>query len=148
MSLPSLIPRDVLFGNPERATPQISPDGAMLAYLAPVDGVLNVWVGPADKIADAKPITKDTGRGIREAHWAYDNTHVLFLQDEGGDENWKVRFLSAYLLKKLRGEELMNAREALSKATQDKEEAVREVASLALKKAEEDGAKQHEGTQK
>jgi hypothetical protein len=36
----SLIPREVLFGNPERADPQISPDGTQLGYLAPVDGVL------------------------------------------------------------------------------------------------------------
>ncbi len=40
-----LIPRDVLFGNPEKATPLISPDGKRMAYLAPVNDVLNVWVG-------------------------------------------------------------------------------------------------------
>jgi hypothetical protein len=39
-----LIPREVLFGNPERADPQISPDGSQIGYLAPVDGVLNVWI--------------------------------------------------------------------------------------------------------
>ncbi len=42
---PPLIPRDVLFGNPVKAGPQISPDGTRLSYLAPSDkGVLNVWV--------------------------------------------------------------------------------------------------------
>jgi len=40
-----LIPREVLFGNPDKASPRISPDGARLAYLAPMDGLLNVWVG-------------------------------------------------------------------------------------------------------
>ncbi|PYX80723.1 MAG: S9 family peptidase, partial [Acidobacteria bacterium] len=40
----SLIPRKVLFGNPERSSPQISPDGTRLGYLAPDQGVLNVWV--------------------------------------------------------------------------------------------------------
>jgi len=39
-----LIPREVLFGNPERTSPEISPDGTQLGYLAPVDGVLNVWI--------------------------------------------------------------------------------------------------------
>jgi hypothetical protein len=34
------IPLEVLFGNPERVQPQLSPDGARLAYIAPVDGVL------------------------------------------------------------------------------------------------------------
>src|SRR5262245_30754393 len=51
-----LIPRDVLFGNPDKTSPQISPDGKFLSYLAPVDGVLNVWVGPADKPDEAKPV--------------------------------------------------------------------------------------------
>ena len=40
-----LIPRKVLFGNPDKASPRISPDGKQLSYLAPVDGVMNVWVG-------------------------------------------------------------------------------------------------------
>ena len=47
-----LIPRSVLFGNPERADPQISPDGTQLGYLAPVDGVLNVWVRTLGKTDD------------------------------------------------------------------------------------------------
>ncbi len=44
-NLPPLIPREILFGNPAKESPRISPDGKRLAYLAPVDGVLNVWVG-------------------------------------------------------------------------------------------------------
>ena len=60
-----LIPRSVLFGNPDKATPRLSPDGARLAYLAPSDGVLNVWVGPTADPGSAVPVTSDTGRGIR-----------------------------------------------------------------------------------
>lgn len=41
-----LIPREILFGNPERVSPHISPDGTRLAWIAPHDGVLNVWVAP------------------------------------------------------------------------------------------------------
>lgn len=85
-----LIPRDVLFGNPERAAPQLSPDGKWISYLAPVDGVLNVWAGPVDKPAEAKPVTADKKRGIRQYFWAYTNQHILYLQDEGGNENWNV----------------------------------------------------------
>jgi dipeptidyl aminopeptidase/acylaminoacyl peptidase len=85
-----LIPRDVLFGNPDRASPHLSPDGKFLSFLAPVNGVLNVWVGPADNPKEAKPVTDDKKRGIRTHMWAYTNKHILYLQDADGDENWHV----------------------------------------------------------
>ena len=88
--LPPLIPRDVLFGNPDKAGPQISPDGKHLAYLAPDDkNVLQVWVRPIDK-AEAKKITSDEKRGIRQYFWAHDGKHLLYLQDMGGDENFHL----------------------------------------------------------
>ncbi len=86
----TLIPRQVLFGNPDRASPLLSPDGTKIGYLAPVNGVLNVWVGPAEDPAAAKPVTNDTSRGIRTYFWAYTNKHILYLQDKNGDENWRV----------------------------------------------------------
>jgi dipeptidyl aminopeptidase/acylaminoacyl peptidase len=92
-SLPPLIPREVLFGNPEMAQPRLSPDGRRLAYLAPVDGVLNVWVGPVDSLVgseDYSPVTKDRKRGIRIYFWAEDNEHIVYLQDVGGDEDWRI----------------------------------------------------------
>ena len=52
-----LIPRQVLFGNPDKAMVRLSPDGTMISYLAPVDGVMNVWVGPAEDPASAEPVT-------------------------------------------------------------------------------------------
>jgi len=85
-----LIPREILFGNPDRAGAQVSPDGKQLAFLAPLDGVLNVWVAPSDKPSAAKAVTKDTNRGIRRYFWAYTNQHIVYLQDKGGDENWRV----------------------------------------------------------
>ncbi|HEY8505315.1 MAG TPA: S9 family peptidase, partial [Gemmataceae bacterium] len=87
---PGLIPRNVLFGNPDKAAPELSPDGKYLAYLAPVEGVLNVWVGPADDPAKAKPVTADKKRGIRNYFWAYTGEHILYIQDADGDENWHV----------------------------------------------------------
>jgi len=89
MSLPDLIPLEILFGNPERAGAQLSPDGTRLAYLAPRDGVLNVWVGDVDG-DDFQPVTADTVRGVRMYQWAHDGRHLLYLQDTGGDENWRV----------------------------------------------------------
>lgn len=86
----SLIPRDILFGNPDRITARISPDGSSLSFLAPVNGVLNVWVGPAAAPNEARPVTYDTYRGIRSYTWGYANDSILYLQDRNGDENWRI----------------------------------------------------------
>lgn len=85
-----IIPRKVLFGNPDKIQPSLSPDGVHLAFLAPVDGVLNIWVGPADDPDAARPVTHDRGRGIQEYFWAYTNKHILYIQDRDGDENWRI----------------------------------------------------------
>lgn len=85
----SLIPRDTLFGNPIKTNPQVSPDGTMLAYVAPLDGVLNVWVRSMAE-EDDRPVTQDTGRGIQVFRWMGDNAHILYIQDLDGDENWHL----------------------------------------------------------
>ena len=88
---PALIPRAVLFGNPERILPQVSPDGTMLAWIAPAHAVLNIWVREIDKpAAAARAITADPKRGIRDFFWQYDSKHVIYLQDHDGDENWHL----------------------------------------------------------
>src|SRR5258705_11730610 len=84
-----LIPRTALFGNPVKAQARLSPDGRYISFLAPQNGVLNVWLAPFGKLDAAQPITADKKRGIRQHHWADDGRHILFLQDEGGDENWR-----------------------------------------------------------
>jgi len=88
--LPPLIPRQVLFGNPERTAPQLSPDGNHLAYLAPDDrNVLQVWLkgegGAPDRV-----LTRDEKRGIRGFSWAFDGVHLLYHQDRDGDENFHL----------------------------------------------------------
>lgn len=85
-----LIPRKVLFDNPDKAALRISPDGKHISYLAPVNGVLNVWVAPIDSPNQAVVVTNDTLRGIRIYFWAYTNDHIIYLQDVGGDENWQL----------------------------------------------------------
>src|SRR5712691_5947032 len=90
-----LIPRKVLFGNPERVSPRLSPDGTRLAWIAPSGGVLNVWFAPVSPRSgvdwsQAVVVTDDTDRGIRTFAWAHDNKHLLYLQDVGGDENWRL----------------------------------------------------------
>jgi len=86
----TLIPRTRLFGNPTRAQAQISPDGRWLSWLAPKEGVLNIWVAPATDMGSARVITDDRKRGIRFHAWAKTSAHVLFVQDEGGTEDWHV----------------------------------------------------------
>ena len=87
---PTLIPREVLFGNPERASPEVSPDGKLLAYLAPDDkNVLQVFVRSLGKKDDRK-VTNDPKRGIRQYFWAFDGKHLLYLQDTAGDENFHL----------------------------------------------------------
>ena len=87
-----LIPRKILFGNPDRGSPEVAPDGRRLAHIEPVDDVLNVWVG--DLAGDtARPVTSDTDRGIRSYSWAADGRHLIYLQDSGGDENWHLHIV-------------------------------------------------------
>jgi dipeptidyl aminopeptidase/acylaminoacyl peptidase len=82
-----LIPRARFFGNPEKARARLSPDGKRLAFAAPVDGVINVWVSPDDDPAKAKPVTFDKHRGVMSYFWAYTSKHILYTQDKNGDED-------------------------------------------------------------
>lgn len=87
-NLPPLIPREILFGNPERKDPQISPDGKYLTYLAPdKKNVMQVWIRTVGK-QDDRMLTADKKRGIQAHFWTYDGKQLIFQQDSDGDENW------------------------------------------------------------
>lgn len=86
---PELIPRTVLLGNPEKMKARLSPDGTRVAYVAPVDNVLNVWVKTLGQ-DDDHVVTHDDKRGIYEYFWAHDGRHLMYLQDKDGDENWRL----------------------------------------------------------
>ncbi|MCW4043267.1 MAG: S9 family peptidase [Candidatus Bathyarchaeota archaeon] len=85
-----LIPRKVLFGNPDHITVRLSPDGTKISFLAPINDVLNVWVGPIEDPTSARPVTKDTDRGIYRYFWSYTNEHIIYIQDKAGEENWRI----------------------------------------------------------
>lgn len=89
-----LIDRAVLFGNANRSQGRISPDGRYLSWLAPHNGVMNIWVAPSDAPEQARVVTSDTGRGIPIHRWAYTNDHILYTQDKGGNENTQVYAVS------------------------------------------------------
>jgi len=83
-----LIERAKLFGNPTRTAARISPDGKWLSWIAPRDGVMNVWVAPFDKPDAARPLTAEKTRPIRTVFWSPDSKQLLFINDKGGDENF------------------------------------------------------------
>lgn len=85
---PPLIERTKLFGNPSRTAGRVSPDGKWLSWLAPRDGVLNIWVAPVADPAKARPLTAEKVRPIRAYFWAPDASKILFINDKGGDENF------------------------------------------------------------
>jgi len=93
VALPPVIPRSVLFGNPDRSSPTLSPDGSLLGYVAPEDGVLNVWVEPLDGSAPARAVTHDRDRGVRTYAFCHDDRSLVYLQDTAGDESWRLSVL-------------------------------------------------------
>jgi dipeptidyl aminopeptidase/acylaminoacyl peptidase len=88
LSAVPLIPRATLFGNPVRSQGKISPDGKQFAFIAPRDGVMNLWVAPIAKPDAARPLTAEKLRPIRQYFWSPDSKQLLFVNDKGGDENF------------------------------------------------------------
>ena len=89
--MPPLIDREVFFGNPEYAGAQISPDGKYISFIKPLSGTLNVFVKGIDEpFESARPMTNDQKRPVRQYFWSRDGKYILFVQDNGGDENFNV----------------------------------------------------------
>jgi len=86
----NLIPRKTLFGNPDKTSVRISPDGQFVSYIAPLNGTLNIYVSQIDNLTEAMPITSDSHRGIMRYMWATDSKHILYMKDKNGDENWQL----------------------------------------------------------
>jgi dipeptidyl aminopeptidase/acylaminoacyl peptidase len=83
-----LIERTKLFGNPSRNAGRVSPDGKWLSWLAPRDGMMNIWVAPIGDPTHARPLTAEKVRPIRSYFWSPDASMILFINDKGGDENF------------------------------------------------------------
>jgi dipeptidyl aminopeptidase/acylaminoacyl peptidase len=89
--LPPIVDRDLFFGDPEIAGPQLSPDGEWMTFLRPHLGVRNIWIKGIDEpFESARPITADTTRPVGGYFWSRDSQYVLYVQDRGGDENFHV----------------------------------------------------------
>lgn len=85
----SLIPRKVLLSNPERERPALSPDGKWISFLAPHEGILNIWTQDRTT-GEMKVLTQEKQRGIYNYKWAFDNQHILYTHDADGSENSKL----------------------------------------------------------
>ncbi|HEX6510255.1 MAG TPA: S9 family peptidase [Chloroflexota bacterium] len=89
--LPPLIDRELFFGDPEITGAELSPDGAFISFLKPLNGVRNIWVKRTDAPFDqARPISNDRKRPISGYFWSRDSKYVLYVQDQAGDENFNV----------------------------------------------------------
>jgi len=88
---PPIIDRELFFGDPEISGAQISPDGSHVTFLKPFKGVRNIWVKAVDQLFDkARPLTADTTRPVTGYFWSRDSKYVLYVQDKGGDENYRI----------------------------------------------------------
>ncbi len=86
-----LIDREIFFGNPVISGAQLSPDGQYITFIKPLDGTMNIWIKKIDQdFDDAYPLTNDTNRPITSYFWSRDSRYVLYVQDKGGDENYRV----------------------------------------------------------
>jgi dipeptidyl aminopeptidase/acylaminoacyl peptidase len=88
---PVLIPRRVLFAPAERTRASISPDGTRLVWLAPHQGIVNLWLAPLDDLGKARPITQATDRDISPTYWWLPSGRfIVFFREQAGDENWQA----------------------------------------------------------
>jgi len=89
--LPPLIDRELLFGNPEIAGGQISPDGKYLSFLKPWNGTLNIWVKKvSEPFSAARLLTTEAKRPVPGYGWTWDGKYVAYVKDNDGDENYNL----------------------------------------------------------
>ncbi len=112
---PPIISRDVLFGNPDRSAVRLSPDGTVISWVAPLDGVMNVWVAPLADIKAARAVTFDKDRGVRRYRWAHTSRHLLYSQDEDGNENFRVYSLDLITMRAIALTPEKNVRASVAK---------------------------------
>jgi len=82
------IPLRDFFRNPEKAGFEVSPDGKSIAFLQPWENRLNIHVQTRGK-PETLRVTGVKERDIRQYLWK-GNDHLVFLKDDGGDENFHV----------------------------------------------------------
>ena len=82
------LPHQNLIAVKEVSDFKVSPDGAIMAHLAPHEGFLNLWVG--SKGGRHLQLVTQQSRSVSEYWWQYDSQHLLYLHDPDGAENWHL----------------------------------------------------------
>jgi dipeptidyl aminopeptidase/acylaminoacyl peptidase len=85
------IPIEELFANPAIAQVNISPDGNFLAWLAPRNGHLNIWLHDCTT-GSGRFLTDERERSIHTFAWGNSRT-IVFARDTNGDENYQIYLL-------------------------------------------------------
>ncbi len=84
-----VIPRSIIWADPQLSMVKISPNGKSLSYLAPFQGNLNLWLAPVDDWQTPKSVSSSQ-HPLRDYWWAKTNDHLLYIHDTFGDENWQL----------------------------------------------------------
>ncbi|MFA7288118.1 MAG: S9 family peptidase [Melioribacteraceae bacterium] len=89
--LPPIIDIELFFGDPQLSGGQLSPNGEFIAFRKPYKDVMNIWVKSiSEPFENARPMTADTKRPVTSYFWSRDSKYILYSQDQGGDENFRV----------------------------------------------------------
>lgn len=89
--LPPLIDRELIFGNPEIAAAQLSPNGQFIAFLKPWKDTRNVYVkAVGEPFSAARLLTTESKRPVAGYFWTRDSKYILYVKDHDGDENYNV----------------------------------------------------------
>ena len=89
--VPDLIDREMFFGDPEVTGAQLSPDGRYMSFIKPHLDTRNVWVKETSApFEDARPLTDNTDRPVAGYFWSRDGKYLLYVKDQGGDENYNI----------------------------------------------------------
>src|SRR5258708_15525532 len=89
--LPPLIDRELIFGNPEIAGAQISPDGKYVSFLKPWNSTLNIWVKKTEEpFSAARLLTVEAKRPVSVYQWTRDGKYITYVKDNDGDENFNL----------------------------------------------------------
>jgi dipeptidyl aminopeptidase/acylaminoacyl peptidase len=95
-----LIPREALFaGTSTRTGGRLSPDGRWLTWIAPSEGIANVWIAPVRSPEQARPATAERASPVQDYFWSPDSSLILYVGDNDGDENHRLKAVDLHTRK-------------------------------------------------
>jgi dipeptidyl aminopeptidase/acylaminoacyl peptidase len=96
-------PRRLFFAAPDFTDPQLSPDGALLGFIAPRGDLPSLWVRLVEG-SDESPVIIDPPKPVRWWRWVKNGRQVIYAVDEGGDENDRLFVASIDMDLRIRGD--------------------------------------------